>query len=73
MAQDLAEGSSLGLDSVPSKVQEVQVDGNTLSTYGLEKILYDGAGGSHAEIFPDGSALYEGPEGARVSGEKNSE
>ena len=71
MAHDLAELSSLGKDSVPSTVREVQVDGNTLSTDGQGKIMYDGADGSHAEIFPDGSASYEGPEGLRVSGEMN--
>ena len=71
MAQDLAESSRLGLNSVLSTVREVQVDGNTLSTDGQGKIMYDGADGSHAEIFPDGSASYEGPEGSRVSGEMN--
>ena len=71
MAQDLAESSRLGLNSVLSSVREVQVDGNTLSTDGQGKIMYDGADGSHAEIFPDGSASYEGPEGSRVSGEMN--
>ena len=67
MAQDLADRSRIGLNSVLSTVREVQVDGNTLSTDGQGKIMYDGADGSHAEIFPDGSALYEGPEGTRVS------
>ena len=71
MAQYLAENSSLGQDSVPSTVREVQVDGNTLSSDGKGKIMYDGVDGSHAEIFPDGSASYEGPEGSRVSGEMN--
>ena len=71
MAQDLAERSRIGLNSVLSTVREVQVDGNTLSTDGQGKIMYDGANGSHAEIFPDGSASYEGPEGSRVSGEMN--
>ena len=71
MAQDLAENSSLGQDSVPSTVREVQVDGNTLSSDGKGKIMYDGADGSHAEIFPDGFASYEGPEGSGVSGEMN--
>ena len=71
MAQDLAESSSLGQDSGPSTVREVQVDGNILSSDGKGKIMYDGADGSHAEIFPDGFASYEGPEGSGVSGEMN--
>ena len=71
MAQYLAENSSLGQDSVPSTVREVQVDGNTLSSDGKGKIMYDGADGSHAEIFPDGFASYEGPEGSGISGEMN--
>ena len=71
MAQDLAESSSVGQDSGPSTVREVQVDGNTLSSDGKGKIMYDGADGSHAEILPDGSASYEGPEGSGVSGEMN--
>ena len=33
--------------------------------------MYDGADGSHAEIFSDGFASYEGPEGSGVSGEMN--
>ena len=71
MAQDLAENSSLGQNLVPSTVREVQVDGNTLSSDGKGKIMYDGADGSHAEIFPDGFASYEGPEGSGISGEMN--
>ena len=71
MTQDLVESSSLGQDSGPSSVREVQVDGNTLSSDGEGKIMYDGADGSHAEIFPDGFASYEGPEGSGVSGEMN--
>ena len=71
MAQILAESSALGQDSVPSTVREVHVDGNTLSSDAQGKILYDGADGSHAEIFPDGFASYEGPEGSGVSGEMN--
>ena len=71
MAQDLSEHSSLVQDSVPSTVREVQIDGNTLSSDGKGKIMYDGADGSHAEIFPDGFASYEGPEGSGVSGEMN--
>ena len=71
MAQDLAANSSLGQYSVPSTVREVQVDGNTLSSDGKGKIMYDGAEGSHAEIFPDGFASYEGPEGSGVFGEMN--
>ena len=71
MAQNLAENTSLVQDSVPSTVREVQVDGNTLSSDGKGKIMYDGADGSHAEIFPDGFASYEGPEGSGVSGEMN--
>ena len=71
MTQDLAERSRIGLNSVLSTVLEVQVDGNTLSTDGQGKIMYDGADGSHAEIFPDGFASYEGPEGSGVSGEMN--
>ncbi len=71
MAQIRAESSGLGQDSVPSTVREVQVDGNTLSSDGKGKIMYDGADGSHAEIFPDGFASYEGPEGSGVSGEMN--
>ncbi|SVA97563.1 uncharacterized protein METZ01_LOCUS150417, partial [marine metagenome] len=47
MAQDLAESSSLGQDSGPSTVREVQVDGNILSSDGKGKIMYDGADGSH--------------------------
>ena len=71
MAQDLAERSRIGLNSVLSTVREVQVDGNTLSTDGQGKIMYDGADGSRAEIFPDGFASYEGPEGSGISGEMN--
>ena len=71
MAQILAESSGLGQDSVTFTVREVQVDGNTLSSDGKGKIMYDGADGSHAEIFPDGFASYEGPEGSGVSGEMN--
>jgi len=71
MAQDLVEGSSLGQNSVQLTVHEVQVDGNILSSDGQGKIMYDGADGSHAEIFPDGFASYEGPEGSGVSGEIN--
>ena len=41
MAQDLAESSSLGQDSGPSTVREVQVDGNILSSDGKGKIMYD--------------------------------
>jgi hypothetical protein len=33
--------------------------------------MYDGADGSHAEIFPDGFASYEGLGGTGVSGEMN--
>ena len=33
--------------------------------------MYDGVDGSHAEIFPDGFATYEGPEGSGISGEMN--
>ena len=71
MPKDRAERSSLGQDSVPSTVREVQVDGNTLSSDGKGKIMYDGADGSHAEIFPDGFASYEGPEGSGICGEMN--
>ena len=71
MAQILTESSGLVQDSFPSTVREVQVDGNTLSSDGKGKIMYDGADGSHAEIFPDGFASYEGPEGSGVSGEMN--
>ena len=71
MAQDLAESSIQVQDSIPSTVREVQVDGNTLSSDGKGKIMYDGADGSHAEIFPDGFASYEGPEGSGVFGEMN--
>ena len=71
MAQILAESLGLGQDLVTSTVREVQVDGNTLSSDGKGKIMYDGADGSHAEIFPDGFASYEGPEGSGVSGEMN--
>ena len=71
MTQILAESSGLGQDSVLSTVREVHVDGNTLSSDGKGKIMYDGADGSHAEIFPDGFASYEGPEGSGVSGEMN--
>ena len=55
MAQDLEENLSLGQDSVPSTVREVQVDGNTLSSDGKGKIMYDGADGSGFWIAPDGS------------------
>ena len=71
MAHDLAELSSLGKDSVPSTVREVQIDGNTLSSDGKGKIMYDGSDGSHVEIFPDGFTSYEGPEGSGISGEMN--
>ena len=71
MAQVFAELSSLGQDSVPSTVREVQVDGNILSSDGKGKIMYDGSDGSHAEIFPDGFTSYEGPEGSGISGEMN--
>ena len=71
MVQDLAESSSLSLDSGPSTVREVQVDGNILSSDGKGKIMYVGVDGSHAEIFADGFASYEGPEGSGVSGEMN--
>ena len=71
MAQVFAELSSLGQDSVPSTVREVYVDGNTLSSDGKGKIMYDGSDGSHAEIFPDGFTSYEGPEGSGISGEMN--
>ena len=71
MVQILAESLGLGQDSVRTTVQEVHVDGNTLSSDGKGKIMYDGADGSHAEIFPDGFASYEGPEGSGVSGEMN--
>ena len=71
MSQDPAESLIPVQDSVPLTVREVQVDGNTLSSDGKGKIMYDGADGSHAEIFPDGFASYEGPEGSGVSGEMN--
>ena len=71
MARDLAEISSLGQDSDPFTVREVQVDGNTLSSDGKGKIMYDGSDGSHVEIYPDGFASYEGPEGSGISGEMN--
>ena len=63
MTQDLAEHTSLGQHPCLTKVREVQVDGNILSSDGQGKMIYDGADGSHAEIFPDGSASYDGPEG----------
>ena len=71
MSQDPAESLIPVQDSVPLTVREVQVDGNTLSSDGKGKIMYDGADGSHAEIFPDGFASYEGPEGSGVFGEMN--
>jgi len=71
VAKNLAELSSLGQDSVPSTVREVQVDGDTLSSDGKGKIMYDGSDGSHVEIFPDGFTSYEGPEGSGISGEMN--
>ena len=71
MAQIVPQNSGLGQDSVPLTVREVQIDGNVLSSDGQGKIIYDGADGSHAEIFPDGFASYEGPEGTGVSGEMN--
>jgi len=71
MAQNLIDNSSLDQNSGPSRVQEVQVYGNVLSSDGKGKIMYDGVDGSHAEIFPDGSASYDGPEGPGVSGEMN--
>jgi len=73
MAQYVVECSSHGQDSGLSTVREVQVDGNVLSSDGQGKIMYDGIDGSHAEIFPDGSASYEGPEGSGVSGEMMSD
>ena len=33
--------------------------------------MYDGADGSNVEVFCDGFATYEGPEGSGVSGEMN--
>ena len=71
MAQILTESSGLGHESVPSTVREVHVDGNTLSSDGSGNIMYDGVDGSHVEIFSDGFASYEGPEGSGVSGEIN--
>ena len=71
MAQDLAEHTSLCQHPGLAKVREVQVDGNILSSDGQGKMIFDGADGSHAEIFPDGSASYDGPEGSGVSGEMN--
>ena len=71
MAQIVPQNSGLGQDSVPLTVREVQIDGNTLSSDGKGKIMYDGADGSHAEIYPDGFASYEGPEGSGISGEMN--
>jgi len=71
MAQDLAEHISLCQHPGLAKVREVQVDGNILSSDGQGKMIFDGADGSHAEIFPDGSASYDGPEGSGVSGEMN--
>ena len=71
MAQILAESSGLGQDSVQPTDREVYVDGNTLSSDGKGKIIYQGADGSHAEIFPNGFASYEGPEGSGISGEIN--
>ena len=71
MARDLAEISSLGQDSDSFTVREVQVDGNTLSSDGKGKIMYDGSDGSHVEIYPDGFTSYEGPEGSGISGEMN--
>ena len=71
MAQELAESLLVGHDLDPPSVREVQVDGNILSSDGKGKIIYDGVDGSHAEIFPDGFASYEGPEGSGVSGEMN--
>ena len=71
MVQILAESSGLGYDLLPSTVREVHVDGSTLSSDGKGKIMYDGVDGSHAEIFPDGFASYEGPEGSGISGEVN--
>ena len=71
MAQILSENRGLGQDLVTSTVREVQVDGNTLSSDGKGKIMYDGADGSHAEIFPDGFASYDRPEGSGICGEMN--
>ena len=71
MVQILAESSGLGQDLDPLTVREVHIDGDILSSDGNGKIIYDGADGSHAEIFPDGFASYEGPEGSGVSGEMN--
>ena len=71
MAQVMAEISCLDQDSGPTAVREVQVDGNILTSDGKGKIIYDGVDGSHTEIFPDGFASYEGPEGSGVSGEMN--
>ena len=71
MAQIVPQNSGLGQDTVPLTVREVQIDGNVLSSDGQRKIIYDGADGSHVEIFPDGFASYEGPEGTGVSREMN--
>ena len=71
MARDLVEVLSLGQDSDPSVVREVQVDGNTMSSDGKGNITYDGDDGSYAEISSDGFASYEGPEGSGISGEMN--
>ena len=71
MAQILAESSGLGQDSVQPTDREVHVDGNTLSSDGKGKIMYQGVDGSHAEIFPNGFASYEGPEGSGISGQMN--
>ena len=70
MAQILAENSDLGQDLARLAVREIHNDGDILSSDGNGYNMYDCAYGSHAEIFPDGFATYEGLEGSGVSGEK---
>ncbi len=73
MAQILAENSDLGQDLDRLAVREIHIDGDILSSDGNGKIMYDGADGSHAGIFPDCFATYEGLEGSGVSGEMNAD
>ncbi len=73
MAQILAENSGLGQDLDRLAVREIHIDGGILSSDGNGKNMYDGVDGSHAGIFPDCFATYEGLEGSGVSGEMNAD
>ena len=73
MAQILEEISGLGQDLERLAVREIHIDGDILSSDGNGKNMYDGVDGSHAGIFPDCFATYEGLEGSGVSGEMNAD